>query len=105
MADEVLAVFTDITADVDLPTGFTPNGDGMNDDFKPLGSALYTSEYDFRIWNRWGQEVFRSTDPKFGWDGNYEGKEAQTGVYAYVITYKNVFGENKIKKGNVTLIR
>ncbi|MCE3226696.1 MAG: hypothetical protein K0S32_1247 [Bacteroidetes bacterium] len=105
MAEEVLAVFTDITADVDLPTGFTPNGDGMNDDFKPLGSALYTSEYDFRIWNRWGQEVFRSTDPKFGWDGNYEGKQAQTGVYAYVITYKNVYGENKIKKGNVTLIR
>lgn len=104
-AEEVLAVFTDITADVDLPTGFTPNGDGMNDDFKPLGSALYTSEYDFRIWNRWGQEVFRSTDPTFGWDGNFHGQPSQTGVYAYVITYKNVFGESKIKKGNVTLVR
>jgi len=105
MAEEVLAVFTDITADVDLPTGFTPNGDGMNDDFKPLGSALYTKEYDFRIWNRWGQEVFRSTDPAFGWDGNFEGQPAQTGVYAYVITYKNVYNEAKIKKGNVTLVR
>lgn len=104
-AEQVLAVFTDITSDVDLPTGFTPNGDGNNDQFKPLGSALYTKEYEFRIWNRWGQEVFRSTEPSFGWDGNFEGKEAQTGVYAYVITYKNVYNESKIKKGNVTLVR
>jgi gliding motility-associated-like protein len=104
-AEEVIAVFTDVTADVDLPTGFTPNGDGRNDEFKPLGSALYTSEYDFRIWNRWGQEVFRSTEPSYGWDGTYQGQPAQTGVYAYVITYKNVFGEAKIKKGNVTLVR
>jgi gliding motility-associated-like protein len=104
-ADEVLAVFTDITNDIDLPTGFSPNGDGNNDEFKPLGSALYTTEYDFRIWNRWGQEVFRSTDPAHGWDGNYEGHQSQTGVYAYVITYKNVFNESKIKKGNVTLVR
>jgi gliding motility-associated-like protein len=70
-----------------------------------LGSALYTKEYEFRIWNRWGQEVFRSTDPAHGWDGSYEGTQAQTGVYAYVITYKNVYNESKIKKGNVTLVR
>ncbi|MGZ4099007.1 MAG: T9SS type B sorting domain-containing protein, partial [Bacteroidia bacterium] len=87
------------------PTGFTPNGDGNNDEFKPMGSALYSREYDFRIWNRWGQEVFRSTDPIHGWDGNFDGKQAQTGVYAYVITYKNVYNESKIKKGNVTLVR
>ncbi|MGZ3919980.1 MAG: CotH kinase family protein [Bacteroidia bacterium] len=105
LPDDVLAVFTDITLDIDLPTGFTPNGDGNNDEFKPMGSALYSREYDFRIWNRWGQEVFRSTDPIHGWDGNFDGKQAQTGVYAYVITYKNVYNESKIKKGNVTLVR
>lgn len=103
--EEVIAVFTDVTLDIDMPTGFTPNGDNNNDVFKPLGSAMFSSEYDFRIWNRWGQEVFRSTDPSVGWDGNFEGKQAQTGVYAYVITYKNVFNEAKIKKGNVTLVR
>ncbi|MCW3077252.1 MAG: hypothetical protein JWO32_1861 [Bacteroidetes bacterium] len=104
-SENVLAVFTDITNDIDIPTGFTPNGDGNNDEFKPLGSASYAHDFEFRIWNRWGQEVFRSTDPTHGWDGNYEGKQAQTGVYAYVISYKNVYNESKIKKGNVTLVR
>jgi gliding motility-associated-like protein len=107
--DQVLAVFTDITEQINgglaIPTGFSPNGDGKNDEFKPLGSALFATDYDFRIWNRWGQEVFRSTEPAKGWDGYFEGKQSQTGVYAYMITYKNVFNESKIKKGNVTLVR
>jgi len=104
-SDEVLAVFTDITNDIDMPTGFTPNGDGNNDEFKPLGSALFTTEYEFRVWNRWGQEVFRSTDPGKGWDGYYQNAQSLSGVYAYVITYKNVYNEPKVKKGNVTLVR
>lgn len=104
-SDEVVAYFTDVTQDIVMPTGFTPNGDGNNDIFRPQGSALFTSEYEFRIWNRWGQEVFRSTSPEKGWDGYYESRLAQTGVYAYVITYKNIYNEPKVLKGNVTLLR
>jgi gliding motility-associated-like protein len=104
-SDEVIAVFTDKTADVIMPTGFSPNGDGNNDTFSPVGSAFFTSDFDFRIWNRWGQEVFRSTDPSVGWDGYYSGQQAITGVYAYLITYKNIYNEPKILKGNVTLVR
>jgi len=110
--DKIVAVFTDKTKDLtssgesaNIPTGFTPNGDGINDVFKPLGSALYTSEYEMTIWNRWGQEVFRATDPSVGWDGNFHGQQAITGVYAYLIRYKNVYGESKVAKGNVTLTR
>lgn len=103
--DNVIAVFTDKKNDISMPTGFTPNGDGINDVFRPLGSAKYSHEFDLSVWNRWGQEVFRSTDPTVGWDGNYRGQGAQTGVYAYVITYKNVFNESKILKGNLTLVR
>lgn len=109
---DVVAVFTDKKNDLssdgenaNIPTGFTPNGDGRNDVFKPLGSAEFASEYQFTIFNRWGQEVFRSTDPLIGWDGSFKGSQALTGVYAYVITYKNAFGESKIAKGNVTLTR
>lgn len=103
--DNIIAVFTDKKNDIQMPTGFSPNGDGNNDLFMPLGSALFAHDYDFRIWNRWGQEVFRSTEPSVGWDGVYSGQPTITGVYAYLVTYKNIFNEPKILKGNVTLVR
>ncbi|MBA3679666.1 MAG: gliding motility-associated C-terminal domain-containing protein, partial [Bacteroidetes bacterium] len=103
--DHIVAVFTDKTKDIEMPTGFSPNGDNNNDIFMPLGSSAFSSDFDFRVWNRWGQEVFRSTDPTLGWDGNFKGQPAVTGVYAFVITYKNIYNESKILKGNVTLVR
>jgi len=109
---EVIAVFTDkrneIVADgenANVPTAFTPNGDGRNDIFRPLGSSVFVNEYQMSIWSRWGEEVFRSVDVHTGWDGNFKGQMAQTGVYAYVISYKNVYNETKVVKGNVTLTR
>ena len=105
-SDNITAVFSDKRTDVVFPTGFTPNGDGFNDVFLPLGSAArYSKDYEFKVWNRWGEEVFRSGDANLGWDGTFKGVQAQTGVYAYMVTYKNVSGESKIIKGNVTLIR
>ncbi len=103
--DEVVAVFTDKKNDIVMPSGFTPNGDGVNDLFQPVGTALFSKDFDMSVWNRWGQEVYRSTDPGQGWDGNFKGSQAQTGVYAYVITYKNIYNESKIVKGNLTLLR
>jgi len=113
MNDEVTAVFTDKSTGIEttgdgmnIPTGFTPNGDGINDYFRVLGAGKHMSEFDMRVFNRWGEEVFRSTDPTtMGWDGMYKGQSAVTGVYAYVITYKNIYGEYKLAKGNVTLTR
>lgn len=108
----VVAVFTDKRNDItysgdapNLPTGFTPNGDGLNDDFRPLGSGEFATDYQMTIFNRWGQQVFRSLDPHEGWDGRFRGQEAQAGVYAYFITYKNIYNEEKLVKGNVTLTR
>jgi gliding motility-associated-like protein len=104
--DMITAVFADKRTDVVLPTGFTPNADGVNDWFIPLGPAgRFARDYEFQIFNRWGQEVFRTTDYTMGWDGRHAGTEAQTGVYAYMVKYKNVLNESKIVKGNVTLIR
>jgi gliding motility-associated-like protein len=105
MGDKVVAVFTDRKQEAALPTGFSPNGDGNNDVFGILGSGKYSRNFEIRIWNRWGQEVFRSTDPTMGWDGNFNGAQAQTGVYAYHITFNNVYNEPKEYKGNVTLVR
>ena len=58
-----------------------------------------------QVWNRWGEEVFRANEYNLGWDGKHKGTEAQTGVYAFMLKYKNVLNESKIVKGNVTLIR
>jgi gliding motility-associated-like protein len=108
----IVAVFTDkrngITNGgdvINIPTGFTPNGDGLNDNFRPLGSAEFTTEYQMTIWNRWGQEVFRSVEVPSGWDGKYKGQDAQTGVYAYLITYRDIYNKEQVVRGNVTLTR
>ncbi len=105
-SDNITAVFTDRRNDIVLPTGFTPNGDGLNDVFSPLGPGTrFARDYEFQVWNRWGQEVYRSADVHTGWDGSFNGDQAQTGVYAYLIKYKNILNEYKQIKGNVTLIR
>jgi gliding motility-associated-like protein len=70
----------------------------------PLGTK-YIKSLSIEIWNRWGQLVYSSTDPTKGWDGYFQGTEAQTGVYAYLIKYTTLKGDDKYSKGNVTLIR
>ncbi len=105
MGDEIVAVFTDRKKEAAIPTGFSPNGDGINDKFGILGSGRYSRNFEMVIWNRWGQEVYRSNDPEQGWDGNFNGSQAPPGVYAYYIQFKNVFDELKVYKGNVTLVR
>ena len=105
-SDNITAVFADKSKDIIMPTGFTPNGDGINDVFSPLGAqARYARDYEMQVWNRWGEEVFRANEYIYGWDGTHKGTPAQTGVYAYILKYKNVLNESKIVKGNVTLIR
>lgn len=102
--EHVIAHYIEKNSEAVFPTGFTPNGDGKNDILLPLGTR-YIRSISVQIWNRWGQLVFSSNDPTKGWDGNYQGTEAQTGVYAYLIKYTNFKGEEKMSKGNVTLIR
>lgn len=104
--DKVIAHYREKAQDVVFPTGFTPNGDGQNDVFSPLG-IRNVKKMTIEIWNRWGQQVFSSSDVNKGWDGNYQGTQAQTGVYAYLIKYTttDVDAGEKVLKGNVTLIR
>ena len=102
--DDIVAVFIDKRQDIVMPTAFTPNGDGINDLLRPL-TGRFATNYEFQVWNRWGQEIFRSSDNLGGWDGTFNGEQVQTGVYAYLIKYKNVLNESKFLKGNVTLIR
>lgn len=91
-------------ADIYVPTAFTPNGDGLNDDFKPLPRGIINLNY-FRVYNRFGEMVFATTELGKGWDGNYKGKGQDPGTfvwYAEAVTYR---GTLKRKKGYVVLIR
>lgn len=103
-SDNVIAHYNEKTKEVLFPSAFTPNGDGRNDIFEPLG-IRNVKTMTIQIWNRWGEQVFSSSDPTKGWDGNYKGTPAQTGVYAYLVNYVKADGDEKVIKGNVTLIR
>ena len=57
-----------------VPSGFTPNGDGLNDLLKAIPYGIREFKY-FALYNRWGEMVFKTTDPAKGWDGNINGKK------------------------------
>lgn len=97
-------VYADIYPAVDVPTGFTPNGDGKNDMVYVRGAAIEKLDY-FRIFNRWGQLVFETQNIEIGWDGSFEGKQQPVDSYAYVLEVTFVDGTKANKKGNITLLR
>lgn len=87
-----------------IPTAFTPNGDGLNDIFKPTTIGYKSLNY-FRIYNRWGQIVYNSHTLEVGWDGKFEGKPAEMGVYYWLLSTVDRNGNEQNYKGDVTLIR
>ncbi len=93
-----------IAADLLVPTAFTPNGDVLNERFRPILIGMRSLDL-FKVYNRWGQMLYSGTDPNSGWDGTFGGKTQEAGTYVWYAEgtdYKNV----KIrKKGYVVLIR
>ncbi len=87
----------------DVPNAFSPNGDGLNDVFKPVGDEVKIVL--FEVYDRWGEFIFGTNDFNVGWDGEIRGKPADPGVYTWVLKYKNSLGKVEVKTGNVTLIR
>jgi gliding motility-associated-like protein len=86
-----------------LPDAFSPNGDGVNDIFYVRGGPFETLH--LRIYNGWGELIFETTDPTFGWDGTYKGKPEINGVYVYSVVATSVDGQEHDRSGKVTLIR
>lgn len=90
------------------PNIFTPNGDGQNDLFKPLGLESNMVSFEMNIFDRWGGVLFKSTDPSIGWDGTSTkniSAHAADGVYLYFIKFTTTDGQQKLLKGSITLIR
>lgn len=89
----------------DVPTAFTPNGDGQNDFLYPL-NGYKTKDLDFRVFNRSGNEVFHSTSWTDKWDGTINGRKADVGTYAWMLRYTNKeTGEKFFLKGTTVLLR
>lgn len=86
-----------------IPNAFTPNGDGMNDTFGVSGAAM--GDFSLKIYNRWGEKVFETSNPTVRWDGKVNEEDAPSGVYVYKVLAKGVEGGKMQKKGNVTLVR
>jgi gliding motility-associated-like protein len=86
-----------------LPNTFTPNNDGLNDTFGPLGYGI--KSMSFKIFDRWGNLLFETTNPKEQWDGTYNGKTLQSGTYVYLIEASGHEGQVFNKKGTVSLIK
>ncbi|MCX6290547.1 MAG: gliding motility-associated C-terminal domain-containing protein [Bacteroidetes bacterium] len=84
-----------------IPNAFTPNGDGINDTFGVKGEGI--QNYTLRIFNRWGEVVFESLNPKQQWDGTVKGNPAQSDTYVYKLF---AYGSESVARtGSVTLVR
>lgn len=88
-SDTVNLLFGSCNCDFFLPTGFTPNGDGVNEDFKPYVDCDSLTEYSFEVFNRWGEPQFRSESVEKAWQGtDNSGNRLPMAVYTWIIQYK-----------------
>jgi len=92
-----------VKAELFIPNAFTPNGDGLNDEFKVQSEEEYTY-FEMSIYSRDGKMLFNSKDIKHGWDGRYKGVPQSHGSYIYLIRYKDAFGKIHDKQGTFLLL-
>lgn len=86
-----------------VPNAFTPNGDQENDVLYVRG--LWIEKCILRIFDRWGELVFETTDQNYGWDGTYKGKKLDPDVFDYYLEVDCIGGSRNIVKGNITLMK
>ncbi|MCE2835142.1 MAG: PKD domain-containing protein [Chitinophagaceae bacterium] len=90
--------------DIFVPTAFTPNSDGLNDLLTPIPVGIESLEF-FRVYNRWGQEVFATDRIGKGWDGRLKNREQGSDTFVWQVRGKDYLGRIIYRKGTVTLIK
>ncbi|PLX02795.1 MAG: hypothetical protein C0595_09420 [Marinilabiliales bacterium] len=85
------------------PSGFSPNGDGLNDVFEVKGIGL--KKFKLQIFSRWGELIFESDNIEDQWDGKYNGEFVPTGTYVYNIKYTSMLDKDKVLEGTVTVLK
>lgn len=106
---DTLIQYLDIKPEVRyfLPNAFTPNNDSVNEEYRGVGILEGATNFQFSIWNRWGELVFQTNDPLEGWNGtkNNTGKPAPAGVYVVLASFTGPRGQDYEFKGFATLLR
>lgn len=88
-----------------FPSAFTPDNNGINDRFGPLGSIYSLKDYSLSIFNRWGERVFYSNNPMEKWDGVVRGVKTDSNIFTWLARYRLPGQTETIRKGTVVLIR
>jgi gliding motility-associated-like protein len=92
-----------------IPNTFTPNGDGTNDYFLPVGKNI--ASMHMYVFDRWGNQLFESDDPTMGWDGTYSGEVVKNDIYVWRLTYKFLedkdgkVGREQEQMGHIQVLR
>lgn len=103
-ADSIEIAFRDCSAQVYVPSAFSPNGDGQNDYFRPKYRGVINN-FEISVYDRWGERVYYTTDPQVGWTGKKKGTPLPTGTYVYVMKYTSGDTGKVIKKnGTITIL-
>ena len=110
MASDTLEVSVSKERPFFIPNAFSPNGDGINDNFVLSPGPNTTMIHSVRIYNRWGALILElpETLPNqsiIGWDGTFKGEKVTSGVYIFAVDVSFVDGERTILSGDVTVIR
>jgi gliding motility-associated-like protein len=87
-----------------IPNAFSPNGDGLNDVFRPIPVGIVSTDW-FRIYNRYGEIIFETTKWMEGWDGSFKGTKQPVGNYVWIIKGRGRNGKVIEMRGNVVLVR
>lgn len=89
-----------------IPNAFSPNDDGLNDIFRPIPVGINTPDCEwFRIYNRFGQLIFSTTQWMKGWDGTFKNKKQPIGTYVWSLGYKEKNGSTKVINGTVMILK
>jgi gliding motility-associated-like protein len=95
---------TQVCCEVFVPNAFSPNSDGDNDLFSPLYDGTVALDF-LRVYDRWGNMVFETSDKNMKWNGTFKGADAELGVYFYVVKYACVKTGTVTKSGDILLLK
>jgi gliding motility-associated-like protein len=102
-AHDTVKVSVNFIEGLGVPEAFSPNGDGINDQLVVKGFGI--TKMKFTVYNRYGQLVFQTENQKHGWDGSFNGKPLNPGVFVWTLEYALLNNSTGLLKGNTTIIR